>query len=322
MKLAHRRRRGFTLIELLVVIAIIAILIALLVPAVQKVREAAARLQCSNNLKQLALALHNYHDVNKSLPPGTMSPSRFSYSHPFEWPYLHHYILPYIEQQAYFKAINIAPGFNLPNPWANPGAWPATVSNAPLAMLLCPSDSSSDFKSVVGVRLAATNYLGIFSGLNDGDNYYGTNPQTRAVFRYGIGTRMTNITDGTSNTLALTEYLRGLGEDDVRGAFYTNRAGCQFLYVTNTPNSSAPDNLLDYPGFCPGNGSHNRPELNLPCTPDGNTDANYASARSRHMGGVNAALCDGSVRFITNSISLSNWRNLGWMADGNVVSFD
>jgi prepilin-type processing-associated H-X9-DG protein len=115
------------------------------------------------------------------------------------------------------------------------------------------------------------------------------------------------------------EYLRGI-DGNVRGAFYTNRAGAQFLYVTQSPNSSVPDSMLDYPGFCqPGTSA---PLQNLPCTSDngnGFGGNNYVASRSLHPGGVNALFCDGHVAFISNSVALTTWQNLAWIADGNVL---
>jgi prepilin-type N-terminal cleavage/methylation domain-containing protein/prepilin-type processing-associated H-X9-DG protein len=310
-------RHAFTLMELLVVIAIIAVLIGLLLPAVQKVREAANRMSCANNLKQLGLALHNYEGTNQTFPPGTMAAIRFSYTHPYEWVYFLHFLLPYVEQDAYYKTID-GPLFRIPQPEGD--TWPAEAQNVSIAGFLCPSDYGLPLRraSPTPTVLFRSNYLGIFSGYNDGDNYSQLVPSARAVFNFAKGTRLTAITDGTSNTLAVSEYLRGLVDDEDRAWFYTNRAGSQFLYTTLGPNSPAPDNLLDHPWFCPSDGSRNRPTQNMPCTP-GYTDGNYASPRSRHVGGVQTLFCDGSVRFIQNAIALSTWRNLGTTAGGEVI---
>ncbi len=171
-----------------------------------------------------------------------------------------------------------------------------------------------------GFRLSSTNYLGIFNGLNDGENYYGTTPDKQAVFQYNQSRRMNDILDGTSNTMGLAEYLTGLDFSDARGLFLTNRAGSQFLYVTLAPNSKAPDNGLSWhDSFCPTSMARHKPRMNLPCTP-GDTDQNYASPRSRHPGGVNIVLCDASVRFVANNVDLTTWRYVGFMADGNTVA--
>ena len=114
--------------------------------------------------------------------------------------------------------------------------------------------------------------------------------------------------------MAMSEGLTGVSEADFRGGFYTNRAGCQFLNAAQTPNSSSPDRMHSF--TC--NSTFNQPAQNLPCTPDdGGTAA--AASRSQHSGGVNVVLCDGSVRFITNSIPIATWQNLAWIADGQVV---
>jgi prepilin-type processing-associated H-X9-DG protein len=164
-----------------------------------------------------------------------------------------------------------------------------------------------------------SNYLGIFSGLNDGDAFHDDKVTRRAVFSYSKGRSLKEMKDGTSNTMAVAEYLKGVGENDQRGVFCTNRAGCQTLFITLGPNSTAPDNLCSV--FCPNGGAANEPPLKLPCVAGGD-DANYASPRSRHAGGVNVVFCDASVHFIQNDIDLATWQSMGWIADGKSINGD
>lgn len=332
--MAKRLKAAFTLVELLVVITIIGILIALLLPAVQAARESARRSQCSNNLKQIGLALMNFESEHGTFPPGMMSTQRFpdGYVNGYEWTYFLHLILPYIEMKAYADSIG-SPQFKT-DLYNNNASWKA-VDGVPLTVYLCPSDSLADnqFFLATTYRYSKTNYLGMFSGLNDADGAYSaTNSmltttasqlvatKRRAVFRYGSGTPIAEITDGTSNTIAVAEYLKGLQQDDSRGVFISHRAGLQTLFVTLGPNSTAADNL--YFGWCPNKGVANDASSNLPCTP-GSDDENYASPRSRHPGGVNVVYCDGSVHFIGNNVDVTNvWQPLGWIADSKAVSAD
>jgi prepilin-type processing-associated H-X9-DG protein/prepilin-type N-terminal cleavage/methylation domain-containing protein len=328
----NEKNIGFTLVELLVVITIIGILIALLLPAVQAAREAARKAQCSNNLKQIGLGLLNFECQNKTFPPGIMTTYRFPnpYANGYQWVYMLHFLLPYLEQQGYYTVIggNGNPLFNT-DLYDTPASW-AAVSNVGISSLLCPSDAISnnsfyaDVSGSTTYQWAKSNYLGIFSGLNDGDGAYSAtnysthvlNPKQHAVFRYGKGTPICDIKDGTSNTMAVAEYLKGENSADPRGLFQTNRAGCQTLFVTLGPNSLTPDNLCS--SFCTSI-TPNDPAANLPCVAGGD-DANYASPRSRHSGGVNALFCDGSVHFIQDGIDLATWQNLGWMCDGNAIT--
>jgi prepilin-type N-terminal cleavage/methylation domain-containing protein/prepilin-type processing-associated H-X9-DG protein len=322
---------GFTLVELLVVIAIIGVLIALLLPAVQAAREAARRAQCTNKLKQIGLGLHIFESQYGKFPPGSMSKLRFSYEYTaasgpgYEWVSFIHFLLPYLEMRSYYDRLR-GPQFAVQNPWYDPTAWlgssNATAHNTPIAALLCPSDglggSTCDGPVCPQVHLAKSNYLGIFSGLNDGDGFNDNNPSQSAVFGYCNGRSIADVVDGTSNTMAVAEYLTGSNSADLRGWFYTNRSVCKTLFVTLGPNSPAPDLTIFCGKTAYGEVPNNLAE-NLPCI-KGSDTTDYCGARSRHPGGVNVLLCDGGVRFVENEIDIYVWRNLGWINDGNTTT--
>jgi prepilin-type N-terminal cleavage/methylation domain-containing protein len=304
---------GFTLVELLVVITIIGILIALLLPAVQAAREAARRMQCANNLKQIGLAMHNYHSAYETFPGAVNN---------IEWRYFLCALLPFMEQQSLADGFSAAAKTGL-NPWAAnaKSAWPKTVQGQSVAAYLCPSDglggltkgSTSGVKGADpnGMQLFLTNYLGIFDGYHDEDTWYSTSSTSRAVFGYERQTRIADIRDGTSNTLMIAEYLTGL-KDDIRGYAITSRSGSQLLHVALTPNASSSDVLLNNPAICFS--SMNQPDMNLPCIC--NNGPFTSAARSRHPNGVQAVLCDGSVQFYGDTIDSALWKSVGFIADG------
>jgi prepilin-type N-terminal cleavage/methylation domain-containing protein/prepilin-type processing-associated H-X9-DG protein len=308
MRLPSRpTRRAYTLIELLVVIAIITILIGLLLPAVQKVRGAAARTQCSNNLKQWALAMHNYHDAYGLLPPGHNSSPRHTWV-PHLW--------TFIEQTAVANLYGdvLTQQFYLPN---------ATIYHtmngacgAKVPQYYCPSDFGSNLDDpsakwdrcrgsyVVnwgpnGIYAAPPN-PGPFADLNG-------NPATP------LGVSLLNVTDGTSNTLLMSECLMAQShlDDDWRGDIQNDQG--EFCFSTLlTPNSSSPD--LIYGGWY-------QPSPVMGSAAAAGSDQ-YYGARSRHPNGVNVSLCDGSCRFVTNAVSLTTWMAAGSMAGGEVLGSD
>jgi len=348
-----RARRGFSLVEVLVVIVIIALVVALLFPAVQGAREVARRVHCGNNAKQLGIALQAYETANSAFPVGMRAP--FSYNarchlsgeyRGFEWTYLIHFILPQMEQLAYYDALG-GPHFELPNPyqpaWCN--QWPVAARNPSLSVLLCPSDVifQSQHSNQFGILIyPKSNYLGIFSGLRDADaglsdsggwgtSHPGLRSPIRAMFALGrpglrTGTPAAAVCDGLSNTITMAEYLTGISFgahhialQDTRGAFGTSRAGNQSMYLANQPNSPNPDRRLSHLGFCPPDLSLHKPQHNLPCAPCGEPDQSV-SPRSRHWGGVYALYADGSVRFTSDTIDLTTWRSLGTIAGREAVA--
>ena len=306
-----RPRRGFTLIELLVVIAIIAILIALLLPAVQRAREAARRTQCKNNLKQIGLALHNYESNLRVFPPGTLGfPMVFS---------AHAHLLPYAEQENLHELID----FDFPPlDFGIPG-WQVneTAAKTRITFYVCPSDQDR----VPGSDFGPVNYPACAgSGLvNNGSS---TNADGIIFVRSSIGFR--DLTDGTTNTVAFSESLLGNGANPPTGADPQREVVELSMGTPTTPSAcSGGGTWWGARGAKWINGHYGdtlynhfyRP--NDP-TPDcGNTFQNHAltAARSLHDGGVHVLLCDGSGRFVSETINLPIWRGLATRAAGEVL---
>jgi prepilin-type N-terminal cleavage/methylation domain-containing protein/prepilin-type processing-associated H-X9-DG protein len=298
-----RRRSGFTLIELLVVIAIIAVLIGLLLPAVQKVREAAQRVKCQNNLKQIGLGLHNYHSSYGKFPVGDRGTGGIG-----TWQVD---LLPFIEQDALYRGYQFGSyvgGAEKAPKYSDSVNLPVTGQTLPI--LTCPSDPNAGQAKPFGV--SEHNYAINYGNTTrtqvtyNGVTFLGA-PFSYAGKQFGIG----DVPDGTSNTLLAAEVLQGVSTSsitDLRGFTWWGVAAGFETY--NGPNSASPDSL-QFTSYC-----NNLPDQNLPCTV---TAVNLLSARSRHTGGVNVALCDGSVRFVTDNVDINTWRALGTTAGGEAL---
>jgi prepilin-type N-terminal cleavage/methylation domain-containing protein/prepilin-type processing-associated H-X9-DG protein len=307
-------RPAFTLIELLVVIAIIAILVGLLLPAVQKVREAAARMQCSNNLKQIGLALHTYHDIKKRLPPGgevALNSSGNVIAQEQMWGWGAH-ILPQLEQGNLHAQLEVSRK-TLKTKLAE-GALPLLQTH--LSVFICPSDQG-DSTLMDSPELAAGGVPGRRFNGNDGvlnkkarigkSNYVGcagngaTNSTTAGVLFLASKIRITDIKDGTSNTFMV-------GERDYRcsqGAWAGNRNPAGGGAVSSHYTMGRVGDGADFP-------------LNL--VENTNVDPSCIEGfSSSHMGGANFLFCDGSVHFIQDEIDGPTYSALGKRSDGLVI---
>ncbi|WP_339730756.1 DUF1559 domain-containing protein [uncultured Gimesia sp.] len=299
------KKSGFTLIELLVVIAIIAILIALLLPAVQQAREAARRSQCKNNLKQLGLAMQNYHEVTGNFPIACMGSIAAGDNNQSGCVWMR-YILPYIDQA------------NMYNQWDESGQYTHGPNNALIKTvvtpLLCPSDSATktwnntpNYNYAVNFGNTTVESVTPFNGVAYlGGPFKHSNSST-----IGHSFKIRDVADGTSNTILLGEIRQGQNGQDLRGLiWYVPHVGFTTHYP---PNSSVPDNLN--PGFCVAANS----AIKLPCQGTSSTAPLNFSARSMHTGGVHVALCDGAVRFVSENIDIGTWRALSTRFGNEVI---
>jgi prepilin-type N-terminal cleavage/methylation domain-containing protein/prepilin-type processing-associated H-X9-DG protein len=313
----NTKRCGFTLIELLVVIAIIAVLIALLLPAVQAAREAARRIQCTNNLKQLGLALHGYHDANGAIPPNSGASPAPDFS-------MKARLLPWLEQAALFNSLN--------NSFGATSAQNTTAHNTNINAFLCPSDgnrpdpvaSSTNYPNNVGVVRNA-------SGALDGPAYKLNQPSDGPTISF------TNITDGLSMTVIFSEFIKGRNN--------LNELGPQNVYDSGVPETLGA-NPLTYAQACMkatnvvyaqkgidwilddcGKGgcySHIMTPNTKACWygSGANTDHTIVGASAYHSGGVNVTMMDGSVRFVKSSVAATIWWGLATRAGGEIISAD
>jgi prepilin-type N-terminal cleavage/methylation domain-containing protein/prepilin-type processing-associated H-X9-DG protein len=343
----RRVPKGFTLIELLVVIAIIAILIGLLVPAVQKVREAAARMQCSNNLKQLAIACHSYQDTNGTLPAAVQMRAGVSRTNatftgnPLTPPANLNFgpnwivmILPYIEQTALYTSVSSSITNYPTNGDAN---WRSIRSNQ-FSTVVCPSDTGTkDAYTGVGGGWARGNYACNAGGIH-GPNLGWTTTEGGqipvnssgwaglptdltggGVMCINWGHNIARIQDGSSNTIMLTEVRIGahLSPLDPRGTWALGFPGASVVAGHFSWDNTLPNTTEDNSDDCEG--CINDPQGGMGAWPG--CPYQQGQARGRHTGGVNVAMADASVLFVRNSISQANWWYMNSANDGRSHNF-
>lgn len=322
-------KRGFTLVELLVVIAIIGILVGLLLPAVQAAREAARRMQCSNNLKQLGLSLHNYHDANRGFPTQVnYGPGRAPYTTPYHHTWMTG-LLPYIEQTALYSTID----FSRP-------AWGQEFIRQSIPSFQCPSDVAFTVVKNAHEGMAPTSYGG-----SEGFHWH---PEAHINYTFGEQVsgdcsglftvtkwnKMGSIMDGTSNSIAISE-TDTMGHGG--GAILTSGSGARrstgnvyrvaFVGLPHAgwgANESG-NNAVRADGSANASGTffRNGPSTFTPSyLAAWGPNAEWHGPSSYHTGGVQSVFCDGSVSFISEGIDMGAWIKLNGIADGNVINGD
>jgi len=357
-----RLRSGFTLIELLVVIAIIAVLIGLLLPAVQAAREAARRAQCTNNLKQLGLAMHNYHDAHNTFPMGMSMSWSSGYGRLQDWTNwsAHSLLLPYLEQSPLYNAANFSQSCCYADSIAD--SKNSTVYLTRIAGFLCPSDAQAGVSNINNYKGSiGTTVIGNWppmNGLFSMSDYYGASRPT-----FGIR----DATDGASNTIAFGEMLvgvagrgntyRGNGVNtggsnpfgkpasgtDVQqkplAEFNAALAECNTAWQALPPGSTNGQGMKEYIGELWALGERAYTLFNTVIPPNskqypwGNCkviggkgsapgEATFSKASSNHPGGCNFTFGDGSVKFLKDTINTQVYWSLGTRAGGEVISAD
>ncbi len=342
-------RRGFTLVELLLVIAIIGILVALLLPAVQAARESARRTECTNHLKQIGIAIANYHSSFKVFPPGRLRCETIAHQGRCFSAYA--FLLPQLEQDPVQKLMNLNANPDTTDPiYGDPNAAARAMR---LAVLQCPSDSHSILQPGCEVH----NYP-----LNTGTTFPVSplNPwgvRVTGVFFENSRVGLADIRDGSSQTVCISENtlsIPGMGDDGGSPPHWTGQPTQGFVLTTGNNNSTNGPPLLNYPGDCqpgniiqqtrgskwlygaPGHSMYNHirapndpgidcrggvPHSNL--TPaQWNVLSHNIAAHSHHPGGVNALYCDGHVRFVSEAVNLIIWQHLGSRALNDIVTGD
>jgi prepilin-type N-terminal cleavage/methylation domain-containing protein/prepilin-type processing-associated H-X9-DG protein len=329
-RLSPSDRRAFTLVELLVVIAIIGTLVGLLLPAVQAARESARRSQCQNNLKQIGVAIHNYHDALQAFPMGVYGaevivPATPGMAGRRPWNFT---IYPFLEQQSLYQKANVnlsmhlAPNITSGSDWSGPGS-------AAIPTYQCPSDPVPAQSDVGLGNQSRGNYPGFATAFAAWTLNEWVNNRTPGYkvwhkmhfFAANVKLAMKDVTDGTSHSLAVGEYIKGSNlPNDYRGCTLWDNMGGALIGTRWTPNSAQPDFLYQTGGATGSSGSFPTNQGSNPRFPvvgmtSNQRDNQEANARSYHGGGVNCLLADGSVRFAADSIDASVWKALGTIAN-------
>jgi prepilin-type N-terminal cleavage/methylation domain-containing protein len=331
-------KSGFTLVELLVVIAIIGILVGLLLPAVQAAREAARRMSCGNNLKQIGLAIHNYESANRKLPIGWNGLHDNAQNTTYRWSYLAT-ILPYLEQGNVYNNLNLTRTLYGPGGGQPPRPEHVEIISTLIPTYLCPSDRGSPVAGPTGlVDSAPANYVACFgSGINNPDDPSDDGQmdgRADGVFSSTTWRSLSECTDGLSNTIAVSESLLGVGGADLPAAQRSDPTRYMALIVpltnVNVTNCdqetpSSVNRFVASRGRLWAGQAYENTAYNHFFSP--NTarfdcffwvNLGFKAARSNHTGGVQGLRLDGSVNFYSNSVDLAIWRAISTRAGGEV----